>query len=742
MSFFSPLALFFFSGPFMPHGHCYFWTTSLVALHAISDGLIVLSYYSIPVTLVYFVRRRRDLQFHWMFVCFAVFILACGTTHLMEIWNIWHGNYWLSGSIKAITAIASVPTAILLVKLIPQALALPSPADLKKAKDELEIRVEERTGELVRTTLDLEAQVAERQQAEAGVRAQLARLDLLNRITRATAEREDLPSILDVVISTMQDDLPLDFGCICLYDAAANVLTVERVGPKSVELAQKLGLAERAVIAVDGEDLGRSVRGDLVYVPNLEKSAFLFSQRLASVGLRSLVVAPLLVESQNFGVLVAARRQAEGFVSGECEFLKQLSEHVALSSHQSQLYTALQQAYDDLRQTQQAVMQQERLRALGQMASGIAHDINNAISPVSLYTESLLENEPQLSTRGRDYLQTIGHAIDDVAATVARMREFYRQREPQLTLAAVDLNLLVKQVVDLSRARWNDMPLQRGIVIKLDLQLTPNLPPVMGVESEIREALINLIFNGVDAMPEGGPLLVRTELVEVVPALPGSAALYQVQVIVKDGGVGMDENTRRRCLEPFFTTKGERGTGLGLAMVYGVVQRHSADLEIESAPGEGTTVRLGFAIPTTPIIDDGPKSPVQPVKRRLRILVVDDDPLLTKSLRDTLEGDGHLVRAMGGGQAGIDAFQEALKAGEPFSLVITDLGMPYVDGRKVASAVKAASPTTPVVLLTGWGQRLAAEGEIPVQVDRVMNKPPKLQELRAVLAEFSESNPL
>jgi len=556
MSFFSPLALFFFSGPFMPHGHCYFWTTSLVALHAISDGLIVLSYYSIPVTLVYFVRRRRDLQFHWMFVCFAVFILACGTTHLMEIWNIWHGNYWLSGSIKAITAIASVPTAILLVKLIPQALALPSPADLKKAKDELEIRVEERTGELVRTTRDLEAQVMEREQAEAGVRAQLARLDLLNRITRATAGREDLPSILDVVISTMQDDLPLDFGCICLYDATANVLTVERVGPKSAGLAQKLGLAERAVIAVDGEDLGRSVRGDLVYVPNLEKSAFLFSQRLASVGLRSLVVAPLLVESQNFGVLVAARRQAEGFVSGECEFLKQLSEHVALSSHQSQLYTALQQAYDDLRQTQQAVMQQERLRALGQMASGIAHDINNAISPVSLYTESLLENEPQLSTRGRDYLQTIGHAIDDVAATVARMREFYRQREPQLTLAAVDLNLLVKQVVDLSRARWNDMPLQRGIVIKLDLQLTPNLPPVMGVESEIREALINLIFNGVDAMPEGGPLLVRTELVEVVPALPGSAALYQVQVIVKDGGVGMDENTRRRCLEPFFTTKG------------------------------------------------------------------------------------------------------------------------------------------------------------------------------------------
>jgi hypothetical protein len=116
---------FFNSGPFLPHGGCYLWTTSLIALHAISDALIVLAYYSIPFTLVYFVRKRRDLEFHWMFVCFAVFILACGTTHLMEIWNIWHANYWLSGSIKAITALASVPTAILLVKLVPQAQAIP-----------------------------------------------------------------------------------------------------------------------------------------------------------------------------------------------------------------------------------------------------------------------------------------------------------------------------------------------------------------------------------------------------------------------------------------------------------------------------------------------------------------------------------------------------------------------------------------------------------------------------------------
>ncbi len=163
----------FNSGPFMPHGGCYLWTTSLIALHAISDALIVLAYYSIPITLVYFVRRRKDLKFHWMFVCFAVFILACGTTHLMEIWNIWHANYWLSGSIKALTALASVPTAILLVKLIPQALALPGPDALNKAYGELELRVQERTTELVQTTGKLKAEITERKQAEEQLQASL-----------------------------------------------------------------------------------------------------------------------------------------------------------------------------------------------------------------------------------------------------------------------------------------------------------------------------------------------------------------------------------------------------------------------------------------------------------------------------------------------------------------------------------------------------------------------------------------
>ena len=153
---------------------------------------------------------------------------------------------------------------------------------------------------------------------------------------------------------------------------------------------------------------------------------FPFPQRLAAAGLRALVAAPLQIESQVFGVLIAARREPRSFSSSDCEFLRQLSEHVALAAHQAQLHAALQSAYDDLRNTQQAVMQQERLRVLGQMASGIAHDINNAISPIMLYTDTLLEQRAGLERPTRQSLQTIQQAVSDVAETVARMREFYR----------------------------------------------------------------------------------------------------------------------------------------------------------------------------------------------------------------------------------------------------------------------------------------------------------------------------
>jgi CheY-like chemotaxis protein len=237
-------------------------------------------------------------------------------------------------------------------------------------------------------------------------------------------------------------------------------------------------------------------------------------------------------------------------------------------------------------------------------------------------------------------------------------------------------------------------------------------------------------------MPEGGTLTIRTLTGSDDRHRNKSGSAESVYLEVCDTGTGMNDATKRRCLEPFFTTKGERGTGLGLAMVYGIAQRNNAEIQIESELGKGTTVRIVFQVSapaTTPIAPADPATAVH----SLRILIVDDDPLLTKALRDILESDGHVVTAAPGGQEGIDAFETAQGQLEPFGMVISDLGMPYVDGRKVSAAVKALSPETPVILFTGWGERLVADHDIPQHVDRVLNKPPKLRELRAAIAELT-----
>ena len=572
--------------------------------------------------------------------------------------------------------------------------------------------------------------LAQTGQYEGRLNAQVQRLALLQEITHGIGSRHDLRSMFQIVLGTLEENLAIDFCCVCLHETSSASIVINTVGPASLPHSESLGLREQDVAAVDGE-LARCMRGALVYEPDVRQIALPFPQRFSANGFHSLVISPLMVESHVFGALVTARRQEHGFSSTDCEFLKQLSEHVALATHQAQLYVALQQAYDDLRQSQQTVMQQERLRALGEMASGIAHDINNAISPVSLYTELLLEKEPNLSAEARGRLQTIQRAVEDVAGTIGRMREFYRPREAAANFSKVDVNRAINQVVELTEPRWRALPEERGIVIELRRDLTDPVPPIDGDEVEVRDALTNLVFNAVDAMPEGGTLILRTH------GVTRGDGRQEVHVEVCDTGVGMNDEARRRCLEPFFTTKGERGTGLGLASVYGMIQRHNGELEIDSAVGKGTTMRMIFPAQTANLAaTTGTYIPSQLVTRRLRILLIDDDPVLIRSLQDALESDGHQVKSTSGGQAGIDAFTAAHGTANAFTVVITDLGMPRIDGRRVASAIKTLSPATPVIMLTGWGQRLLAENDIPADVNRVLSKPPRLPQLRAAFAEL------
>jgi signal transduction histidine kinase/ActR/RegA family two-component response regulator/HAMP domain-containing protein len=576
------------------------------------------------------------------------------------------------------------------------------------ARDELEKRVEERTRDL---------------------RQQFSRISLLNQIAYAIAARQDFESMVSIVLQQLEEHLPVDYSAAYFLEEPTAMLKVLVRGPKSQTLAEQMQFPPAMSLAQT--PFQPCLKDEMIYVSDISRLDLALSQKLAKAGFASVLGSPLVTKDKVFGLMVLMRRQVDGFSEAERDFIHGLSAHMALAIYQAQLYQDLQKAYNELRQSQQTVMQQERLKALGQMASGIAHDINNTLSPILGYVELIRQDEPDLHEDSKAFLHHIKTAGEDIAHIVARLREFYRPRAASETLHALDLNQIIKQCIDMTRPRWRDIPQGRGIMIETSAELDSRLSQFAGIESEIREALVNLLLNAVDAMPAGGAIIVRTRSVKFESAGPNEVPA-QVILEVTDTGVGMDEKTRKRCLDPFFSTKGKRGTGLGLAMVYGVMERHDGKIEIDSKPGKGTTMRLIFPVrqlETAAAAKPEPDGPPGP----FRILFIDDEVALRELMQKMLGRDGHQVVTPDGGRAGVEAFQAARRRNEPFDVVITDLGMPYMDGREVAAAIKREAPGMPVVMLTGWGAFMKEDNDLPIHVDGLLSKPPSIGDIRAML---------
>ena len=600
---------------------------------------------------------------------------------------------------------------------------------LQKSHDELEAQVEHRTQ-------NLRDEIAERKRTEEVLQQQFFRISLLNQITHAISDRQDTDSILHVVIRQLEEHLGIDLGIVTLFDPAAKSLNVAALCVKNSLLAIKFDLREGSVVSLKDTDFQLCEKGKTVYISDTLKWKAPFVERLAVMGWRSTVAVPLMVEEKLFGILIAARLKPEGFSSGDSEFLRTLSEHVALAAHQARLHADLEKAYNELRQTQTTVLQQERLKALGQMASGIAHDINNALSPVIGFSDLMLKGNYEFTSDQRKYMGHIRTAGEDIAHIVARLREFYRTREVNEALQELSLNALVKEVVDMTRPRWRDIPQSNGITLEVQTVLASDVPRLAGIESEVREAITNLVLNAVDAMPGGGNISISTRVIRSAGAETCVKYPVNVAVEITDTGMGMSEETRRRCLEPFFSTKGKRGTGLGLAMVYGVMQRHEGSIEIQSELGKGTTLRLVFPVRAR-LCESEPEKDNTAAVQPLQILCIDDETLLRELLKEMLEREGHEVVLTDNGQSGLDEFRVASEQNRPFDLVITDLGMPHLDGRQVAKTIKHESPHTPVVMLTGWGAFMNEDGTGPAEVDAILSKPPRSRELRETIRRFT-----
>ncbi|WP_129633506.1 GAF domain-containing protein [Candidatus Oscillochloris fontis] len=382
--------------------------------------------------------------------------------------------------------------------------------------------------------------------------------------------------------------------------------------------------------------------------------------------------------------------------------------------------------YEELRRTQEQLLHSERLRALGELASGLAHDFNNLLTSILGHAQLLLDGARD--ERIIEGLRIIEHAARDGSITVRRLQNFsHTQRS--MPDEEVVLDTVVIESLAMTRPRWRDAMQSNGIRLRVIQQLG-DLPPMVGDGPALREMVMNLILNALDAMPQGGDLFLRTEQIQADPPI----ALLEVS----DTGTGMTPEVRQRAFDPFFSTKGAHGTGMGLAMVYGIVQRHQGTIQIESEVGKGTTflIRLPMrrlSVQQRPVVVPSLlPSKVQPIT----ILVVEDDPAVRRVIAQILRRVGHTVVEVETGSQALDLLHT-----QKFDLLCSDLGMPEMSGWDLVVRARALQPQLITIMITGWGEQISADVARQRGVDALVAKPVDAGRLRQLVASFQYSNP-
>lgn len=363
----------------------------------------------------------------------------------------------------------------------------------------------------------------------------------------------------------------------------------------------------------------------------------------------------------------------------------------------------------------------EKMRSIGQLATGVAHDFNNSLAAILGRTQLLLRS---VSDEGhRRSLEVIETASLDAAETVRRIQTFAR-RSPAHQLSGVSVARLVGDAIQLTRTRWETDARARGL--RYEIAFTNDLggdDEIAANPSEMREVLVNLIFNALDAMPAGGRIHITERRQQDF-----------IRLEIADSGEGMTSDVADRIFEPFFTTKGPQGSGLGLAVSYGIVQRHAGTIEVKSQTGRGTSFII--QLPTA----KGAAAPAAGAKRislpARRVLVVDDEPVVREVMVEILGELNQDVVAVGSAAEALDAVASA-----PFDLLITDLAMPEMDGLTLASAVRARAPGIQVMLATGYGQIIPGGAPDPGIVDGIVSKPFQFSDLEASLLALYASAP-
>ncbi len=547
--------------------------------------------------------------------------------------------------------------------------------------------------------------------------AKIKQLTALYEIGKALSSTLDLDELLQKALELLRERFGYPLCVILLLDSQKDELYVKQIIGRDLRDVKDL----RFRVGVDGIVGWVAKEGELLYVPDVSRDSR-YLVELPSI--RSAAAFPLKIRDQVIGVLNIESEELSGFDGEDLKVLSSLASQIGIFIENAQLFFQLKQTLRELKQAQDQIIQTEKLRAMGEMASGVAHDFNNVLAVILGNIQLLLH---QLSHLGleevRERLKTIEQSSKDGAETVRRIQEFTGRRRDR-EFISLSMNELITDVMNITQPRWKDQTQKKGIQIVLGQKLG-KIPLILGNPSELREVLTNIIFNAVDAMPQGGQITISTQRLTD----------DWVEVRIADTGIGMTEEVKKRVFDPFFTTKGVTNSGLGMSVSYGIVKRHGGEILIESESGKGTTFILHL-----PTGYGGEKveekvfkgMPVEEV-RSARILVIDDEESVRKILSQMLKAKGYEVVVASDGEEGIEKFKK-----EKFDLVFTDLGMPRISGWEVGKTLKGIEPRIPVAMITGWGVELNKEKMNESGIDLIVPKPFNFDQVIQLVSEAME----
>ena len=748
----SALASFFDSSSLLAHGTCLFWRPDLLWLHVISDLAIGLAYYSIPVALLVFLARRRSVEFTGLIILFAAFIIACGTTHFFSVWTLWHADYAAEGLAKALTAVISVVTAVLIWPMLRRALVLPSPVALERINEDLSIQIRERSAavETLRQSEDRYRTLYNRSPApmhslDAGGRLigvsdywltmlgytrdevigrHLSEFMVPQSAARfqesqwdeflAVGEVRDEPyeffrqdgQIVDVLLSSrLERDQTGAFrqSFALLVDVTARN-RAEAALKREREFSELLVRSSpQGVFAFDRDlhlTLWNSALERMTGVTAdeiLGQRPELFGVSYGGSGVLSAMESAIngrsvTLSDEPFAFGRAGRR---GFF--EATIAPVYGEAGIILGGVAFLHDTTEQ-----RGLEEALRQAQKMEAVGQLTGGIAHDFNNVLTIVAGNLELLemrLEDRPEVKRLATAASMATNRAERLTQQLLAFSRKQQLQPEP------LDLNAVMTGIRELLRKTVGER-------IEIDFRPGVDLWQSLVDRNQVESMLLNLILNARDAMPDGGRITIETENAQprssqvlVLPVGLDSSVL----LTVTDTGTGMPQDVLDRVFEPFFTTKPQgRGTGLGLSMIYGFVRQSGGHIQIESTVGAGTRVLIYLPRATAKIVPD-PAQPHREVSlgRGETVLVVEDDEAVRQYACGVLDDLGYRVIEAETGDAGLIATQ----ANPEIDIVLTDIVMPgLLDGVSMAREIQKHRPDLKILFTSGYSETQPQEG--------------------------------